>query len=133
MRFAIVILLSTFFLRCSDSGTGSPATIGGEEIVLAYGEQYAVPGEALLITFQDVADSRCPSDANCIWAGNGQAVLSLVIGRTEIVRSLNTFEGPRTTRFSSFEIELKALNPYPRTDIVMKKEDYIVTLVLRRE
>lgn len=133
MRFAIVVLLSTFFLRCSDSGTENLAPSGGEEIVLAYGQNYAVPGEALLITFQDVVDSRCPSDATCIWAGNGQAVLSLVIGRTEIVRSVNTFEGPRTTRFGNFEIEMKALNPYPRADTVIRKEDYIVTLLLRRE
>lgn len=62
---------------CSQAD-GSPQVVRpGAEFTLAPGEAAKLPGDSLQVTFEKVKDdSRCPVDAQCVWAGDAVAVIS---------------------------------------------------------
>jgi hypothetical protein len=96
---------------------------------LAPGETAAVGGDGVRVTFVRVAsDSRCPSDANCIHAGEAIVVLQLDRGAASVEREVSTARERSSTTLDRFEVTLVSLAPYPRTDLDIEPDDYVATL-----
>jgi len=74
-------------------------------------------------------DSRCPTDVQCVWAGNGVVDLAIrgSLGDVEHVR-LNTLEEPRSLTRHGLEIRLMELLPYPVSTGSIDPADYVVEL-----
>jgi hypothetical protein len=83
-RFGRVSVLP-LILTCCAAGTHTSRSIElGAEATLAPNESVAVAGTALQVQFVSiVADSRCPRDATCVWAGE-------VMGKFAIRDQANT-------------------------------------------
>lgn len=97
---------------------------------LNYDQEITIGGE-LKIKFEDVvSDSRCPIDAICVWAGNGEVKLILSTSNKTEYKTINTYLEPREIIFQEYKIKLKTLNPAPRTDREIKKEDYNIDLII---
>jgi hypothetical protein len=82
------------------------------------------------VRFQAVLeDSRCPVNADCVWAGNAKVALDVVgaQGRSETI-TLNTELEPRTARVGSFELRLISLAPRPELGVPIPMREYTVTL-----
>ena len=80
----------------------------GQDFPVAVGESVTVVGEGLTVTYVEVvADSRCPPDVQCIWAGNATIAATLAkAGEPSATLPLNTMEGPKSAAYSSYSVEL---------------------------
>lgn len=98
---------------------------------LNYGEEILINNYAEL-KFEGVAsDSRCPVDAICVWAGNGEVKISVIEQRRKNNFTLNTLLEPRKFTFDDFTVELKTLNPLPRSSRQIKPDEYSVDLIIK--
>lgn len=91
--------------------------------------------EKLKIRFSSVTeDSRCPSDAVCIWAGRATIVVNIFKNeQNRGVFSLST-EGDdvAVAIFDKYSITLIEVEPYPTTNQTIALSEYIVTLVVSK-
>lgn len=103
-----------------------------EPFDLRIGES-ALTTDDIRIKFDAVrSDSRCPSDVNCVRAGEAVIALSLSKeGEIPVGRELDTTPARSSTTFLNFTITLSQLQPYPRSDRQIRAEDYIATFVVR--
>jgi hypothetical protein len=80
-----------------------------------------------------IEDSRCPEDANCVWAGN--AKVRIKIGKAN--GAVKTFElssnlEPKTVAFEGYEIKLTNLDPKPRTNIRINRNGYAAAFTVTK-
>lgn len=112
----------------------------GKEFILGAGQEAVSGGDDLRVRFSDVLeDSRCPTEVECFWTGQARiAVLIEPAGRPAATADFNTNPAPgqnaQTVRVDDYTVELKALDPYPRTpDEPISFEDYRATLLVQRQ
>jgi len=112
MRLAIAALALTF-TSCATGSMNTPAGPVDLQVVLAPGQQTAVPG-AGAIRFDGVTnDSRCPGDALCVWAGDATVrVLVIMSGGVASSFELHTFD-LKPVQHLDLTIALESLSPYP--------------------
>ena len=127
LTFFICINFSCFYIP-----TGPAHTELGKEFDLQYGKKAVIGDENLYITFKDVlADSRCPIGYECLWAGNGAVLLKVERSNSDIfIDTVNTILEPQNLYYHNYNIMLKNLKPYPVADSVIKKKDYVITLLV---
>ena len=76
-----------------------------------------------------VEDSRCPTDTNCVWAGNAKIKVRVSKnGRSEVI-ALDT-NGPKqyATTQDGYSVKLVGLTPTPRSNVRINRNGYIATL-----
>ncbi|MFN2238471.1 MAG: hypothetical protein ABR524_03685 [Thermoanaerobaculia bacterium] len=126
-QHAVLVLLLT---ACGHVTPQAVGIVPGEEFVLSVAESAALPGEGLLEFAQVVADSRCPVDVQCVWAGD--AVVALRASDVNDSASLRLHTGgPRSASFGTWEVELVELRPLPREGMALTQADYEAVLRLR--
>jgi len=94
----------------------------GQAFPLDVGESVAVAGEGLRVTYvRLVADSRCPLDVECIWAGNATIAVSIAHeGGPEATLSLETMEGAISATWSNYTVALVELDRGPSPTAVLR-------------
>ena len=99
----------------------------GFEVVNQKTASVAITGaEAVQITLKNVVDSRCPTDAYCVWAGNAQTTIeiktttdsvqtaSLCLGACNPNQAYNRRDSTTVLVNSKpYWLCLTAVNPYP--------------------
>ncbi|MFZ0454569.1 MAG: hypothetical protein WCE54_22390 [Ignavibacteriaceae bacterium] len=128
----IFFLFSSF--NCFYTPTGPAHTELGKEFDLQYGKKAVIGNENLYITFKDVLnDSRCPIGFACLWAGNAEVLLKVQQSNSDIlIDTLNTASESPNLIYHNYNIMMKSLKPYPVADSVIKKKDYVVTLLVEK-
>jgi hypothetical protein len=107
----------------------APTAPVGDSFTLKSGASIAVEDHGPQIRFLRVAgDSRCPSDVDCIWAGNARVELEVRLDNAVDTLALNTFDGPKAGVAGRYRIELVSLAPVPRSGASIEPGDYRVTL-----
>jgi hypothetical protein len=124
-RLLMCLFAATLALGCADPLLNGPSPMirlsppGEAELVV--GQAIRVleePGGpvAFTVTFRGVPDdSRCPADAQCVWAGDA-AVEFEVGGSATVAMVLHTPTteiGPSTGYFGAYQIDLLELSPVP--------------------
>ena len=115
-------------------GTGNPATAiqvqPNTEFDIASGQEARVQGTPIVVRFKGVSnDSRCPTDVQCVWAGNAVVTLSLSQGEgptTDV--TLNSTLDPKITKFAGYSIRLAGVKPAPKAGKPIPPGDYVATL-----
>jgi hypothetical protein len=103
----------------------------GDTFSLAVGERATIAELNLWLRFSHVADdSRCPSQAQCVWAGDAAVVLELapLVGDSKL-DTLHTTLDPQSIAVSNAALRLVRLDPYPTTPGSIPANAYRVTLV----
>ncbi len=116
-------------LGCSSDPTGPEP---GDSFILKPGERVTLPAIGTHVRFQRVSeDSRCPLQAECVWAGDGAAVFEIapLVGDA-IEHTLHTNEGPKGVVLGRYELELLELDPYPEVPGGIAPDAYRATLIL---
>ncbi len=81
----------------------------------------------------DVEDSRCPPDANCVWAGNAKVKFTIAKGKSaEKTFELNSAVDPKSITFEGYEIAFKDLSPTPKSTDT-KPIKYLVKLTVTKK
>jgi len=133
MRKLIVILLvltTILLLIGCTSGKTIEASLD-EEFTLAIGQTASISSENLKIKFLDVpADSRCPSDVQCVWAGEVTCSFEITSDEsTEQVEmtlpGLTDVSAGQTVGNYRYKFTVE---PYPESTKEIEKEAYRVKM-----
>jgi hypothetical protein len=129
---AIVCLLwAGVNLGCVDHPTRPSEAPLGQPFELHLGRS-AILRDGLMVTFDGVrADSRCPMDALCVWAGDAVITVSVSQpGALTAERALHTDPTGSEAQYLGYVIKLITLAPYPRSDRQIQPDDYVATLAV---
>jgi hypothetical protein len=114
-----------------DSAASIAAALAAKpvEVTLAKGEYKRVVDAGLGVRFKGVsADSRCPIDAVCVWAGDAVAELELTAGAGTTALALHTTLEPRSESWNGAKVTLLELTPAPRAAEPTRADQYVVKL-----
>ena len=128
-----MVRVIAFMICLSLAGCGAaparepPAVALGEEVTLAPGAMASVKTADMKVRFVAVtADSRCPSDVTCIWAGEVKVQLEILessqaASRVEIL-------GGSSTDAGAYRVTIVRVEPQPASTAPIAAQDYRVTL-----
>ena len=137
----MIVLLTLLVLAAGCAGSGSGSSTAGhvrgvavnETFTLARGESASVDGEDLRVTFTDVkADSRCPKNVVCVWAGDAAIAVTAASGAES--RDLELHTNPQFAKSAEafgHIVELVELAPVPEDPGSIAQDDYVAHLVVR--
>jgi len=138
--FAALTAFTLVGCQMSREADADPATFAlGQEFTLGGGQEAVFGGGDLRVRFSELLeDSRCPTEVECFWTGQARiAVVVQAVGRPSTTAYFNTNPAPgenvQSARAGDFTVELKSLEPYPRTpDDPIPFSDYRATLLVAR-
>jgi hypothetical protein len=125
-------------VACNAPGTGFLADVraGSADtlLTLAVGQEARAPDGVLRVAFLAVSDdSRCPTDVQCVWAGNAAVELGIAYGMGPTVRHvLNTGIEPRGLDLGLYRLTMAELSPAPVSTATIPPDRYVVSLRLQR-
>jgi len=80
-----------------------------------------------------VEDSRCPTDTNCVWAGNAKVKIRVRGARGQArTLTLNSTLQPQSVSYGGYEFKLAGLTPQPRSNIRINPNGYRATIEVTR-
>ena len=74
-----------------------------------------------------VEDSRCPTDTNCVWAGNAKIKIRVRANGRSHDLTLDTNGPKQSATAEGYSIKLVSLTPTPRSDIRINRNGYVAT------
>ena len=108
-----------------------------KEFPIKVGQQLKLEGADLQVKFVGVVqDSRCPTNVNCIWAGNAEVSLEWKQDKCTTAVTLNTHATPEAgdeSKVGGFRVKLIKLEPYPHSEKKISPGDYTATLLVTKE
>jgi hypothetical protein len=127
---AAVVFLAA--LACD--GVSPQAPSPDRDFSLKAGASARIEGSDLAVRFDDVpSDSRCPTDVQCITAGDATvAVFVTGGGAAPASHELHTLDAPREARHGDWVIALVRLEPRPLSTRKTPRGDYVATLRVSR-
>lgn len=141
-KYAQFLVLAAVFAAVMVAGcVQAPATPKNTAIsarldvpfTLGIGQSAAVEFENLTLKLINLSDSRCPSDVQCIQAGEAIAKIQ-VVKNGKILATFNLTTADETPRLvNGYSVSLASIDPYPRSTQVTLPSDYAVTLVISKE
>jgi hypothetical protein len=133
-RIATHVAVIAFVCLLAGGGCASrPSEPGqlGEPFDLRAGAPAAVQGGLTILFDRVSSDSRCPIDANCVWAGDAVVVLKLSHrSGSRADADLHTDRRAPSATFMTYTIELVALAPSPHGNRPIEQSDYVATLTV---
>lgn len=131
-RYFLILL----FIACASGEvpTQAPQEAAlGSEFRLGLGQVRRVSGSGLTVRFvRLISDSRCPASVTCIWEGDGEVEVELILGDERSLARLHSHGGPQLpnqTVFSGYRVRLVDLNPAPANP-PRPESEYVATLVV---
>lgn len=135
-RFAVVAMLTSGCVSASQPLPGTTGTVGtvqvsaGQDFQLTAGQSGRVNDTPITVMFRSVgADSRCPSDVQCVWAGD--AVINLGLTSTTTASQevgIHTTLDPRFADYAGYRVKVVGLAPVPKSGSTIPGPTYVVTL-----
>ena len=118
-----LIFASLILAACSSPSTAPRL---GDKIAVRFSTHVRIPSDTTTVRFVAVtSDSRCPSDAQCVWAGDA-AVVFLVGGTQQV--TLHTNEGANSVLVAGRLLTLVSLAPVPKAGSPIAQADYVATV-----
>lgn len=138
MRRYVVWLSIAISVFIAASGCSEPEgniVVGlDEEFVLSVGQSATLTGEDLTIEFVEVvSDSRCPSGATCIWAGEASCLIEITRADSIFSKVLTQLgsSSPNKANFTGYEIAFE-VQPYPQLGQEIAATDYRLQLTVSK-
>lgn len=102
------------------------------QIKVKINEQQTLPKTKLTIKFAAlVEDSRCPTDAQCIQAGEARIKIEVKNGKSAAETfEISTSDRKKPVSFAGYTIRLVDLNPHPATNIRIDRNGYTATFAV---
>ena len=132
-----LLLAVTLFTACPKPGPVNPAFDLGKPFSLNQGQTKQTADDDLSITFDKVsADSRCPKDVVCIWAGRADCVFTVTKGGATETITLSTGDfsqgGSGQATFNGYTISLNSVDPQKTSTGEIPQKDYVATLTVSK-
>ena len=134
---AVLAVLVLGIVACQNNRSPAPtqqqAQTSPNELSLRVGETTFV--DNIAISFSGVQeDSRCPTDVQCVWAGNARAALGVgprkgTQGPTDLVLlNTNASQGAQSGESWGLRVTLVDLTPAPKSTQPTPPENYLIRL-----
>ena len=104
------------------------------QMQLRVGQQKSISNGKVRIKFISVTeDSRCPTNVDCVWAGNAKVKIQVWVrgGETKIFE-LNTNTREKAGQADAYRVELVSLAPVRRSTRKIRQNDYRATFSVTR-
>lgn len=75
-----------------------------------------------------VEDSRCPTDVDCVWAGNAKIKVKVTKGGRSKILDLEMVTNGVAPSFGGFRLKLKDLTPKLRSNVRINRNAYVATI-----
>ena len=125
-KFAF-IAIAVFLLN------GSLFAHSADTVTLKVGKEVRARSSKVRIKFISIVeDSRCPTDVNCIWAGNAKIKVLVSTSRTSREFEINTNLGPQGNQLDGWAINLVELTPSPTSKGAPAKVSYRAKFTVTR-
>jgi len=106
------IKLGVLFLSVVALFSMSVFAQSGESAAIRLGDTAELVKSKISIKFlRVIEDSRCPADANCIWAGNAKLEIEASKGSQKGTFVLNTNGNETVAKFAGYAIRITSLEP----------------------
>lgn len=144
IRPIVVLAMLIVAGACQRSATDGPepsSSVGQAPIevrvdqafALRHGGTAKLADGSLIIRFEAVnEDSRCATDVQCVWAGNGRIALAVEAPSGNRTVRLNTTLDPHAADVAGYTIALESLSPDPVSTRKLEAKDYTAHLVIHR-
>jgi len=105
----------------------------GETVRVQINKEKRTAKGKVSIRFTDlVEDSRCPTDTNCVWAGNAKIKIRVSgYGRSQEL-TLDTNGPHQGATAEGYSIKLVSLTPAPRSNVRINRNGYVATFELAK-
>ena len=131
MRKYILLAVSLILLPAVFSGCLRPPTINvktGQQFNLYIGQTAVIASQNFSLKFLQVtADSRCPSDVECIQAGSVSCLVQITAGGQ--TTQMTFVQPPGTQTYKRYEITF-AVKPYPVSTRKLTPNDYYMVITV---
>ncbi len=138
-RFFAAFIAAALATACmSTSQPGAPAVIApdaiqvqpGDTFDLKAGQKAQIRGTPITVRFVSVGqDSRCPSDVQCIWAGDAAITLRLTSTAAAVSELIvHTNLEPRAIVYSGYQVRATDIRPAPKSGTPIPATEYVVRL-----
>jgi hypothetical protein len=126
-----VVAAVTFSSGC---GGNSNAPSGTLPVAVTVQVGQTITADGLSVTFIGVSsDSRCPSDANCVIAGDATLQFNLAANQRAAHYDLQVARADaRRATHQGFTIEVQALEPYPSSGKTIRQDEYRALIGISR-
>jgi hypothetical protein len=91
-----------------------------------------IKSEKLEIKFLNITDSRCPSNARCVRAGEATILVNILNFGDFSLTSTAANEDLAVKNFDGYSIKLVEVDPYPKATKKIGALDYTATLVVSK-
>jgi len=92
----------------------------GKEFSLEVNQTAFIRSEFIKIKLIDISDSRCPKEAQCVWAGEARAEINILKNNQDVGFFNLTVDG--TIHFDKYSVKLTAVEPYPTLNQTIKEK-----------
>lgn len=124
---------STGLARCEPGNSEHVCARLGEPFGVRVGQTAYLADTRLSIRVEGVPeDSRCPSDVQCVWAGNARVVLELRDGETTDTASVSSTLEPHAVTRGEYRIELVEVKPETSAGQPIPQNEYRIRLLVNR-
>lgn len=105
-----------------------------QRVAVLINKQKTVVKNKLTIKFASlVEDSRCPTDVQCIQAGNAKIKIELSGGKNAAKTfEINTDDQPQIIVYGGYNVKLTDLTPQPASNIRINRNGYTATFVVTK-
>jgi hypothetical protein len=119
---------------CAPEVGGQTVSLG-DSFSLSVGQSASIDGDDLAIKFIDViADSRCPSGAQCIWQGEVACLVKIThsgTGQEKVLTYPGLTQEPSETQFGSYQFTF-SVEPCPEAGKEIEKSEYRLNLLVTK-
>ncbi|MCU0636213.1 MAG: hypothetical protein MUE41_15205 [Gemmatimonadaceae bacterium] len=105
-----------------------------DSVSLPMGRVVPIAGVGTMMLTDVAAESRCPSDVQCVWAGDATIVLTVCpTGCTApMAMRINLTTDPRVATVDGVRVSALRLLPLPRAGTVPRREEYVALVRVER-
>lgn len=139
LTFAIALVALAASTTCAPAGAAiAPPPVAASRtgadvrVTLAIGRPHVLDDGTELV-FRDVADdSRCPTDAECVWAGDASVVISVrpAAGEPTLVTLHTGQPDTRAASAAGLRLTLERLDPQPSSGQPIERTRYRAVVAL---
>lgn len=141
MKKIIVFVLAIGTLVACSKKEAGPKMMPLENLAYRQETSFSISGHDLRIDLNEVADSRCPINADCIWAGKVDLKFVVSDGTYKEDVEIVFGDGQKNSGTASFslngqlyELKVSEVLPYPETtEKHPDLEDYKVKLTIEKK
>lgn len=126
MKYLFLLLSILLVISCKNNTEPEPES--DKYYKIKFNKTIELKNTGIKIEFLDVLeDSRCPQDVICCWAGNANVLIKIA----DSTFSFNSIFSPQSFSYKNYNIVFAKLFPYPHSQKIINKKDYIVSLDIK--